>query len=82
MRTLTGFVPKVRFAVDSPLEESGFEPLVPLTLNPTNAGEHDEKTAIELNVAAEPAVRTGLTAGASRIRTLGPTLMANSVKAP
>jgi hypothetical protein len=26
-----------------PLEESGFEPLVPLTLNPTNAGERDEK---------------------------------------
>jgi hypothetical protein len=28
---------------DSLLEESGFEPLVPLTLNPTNAGERDEK---------------------------------------
>jgi hypothetical protein len=28
---------------DSPLEESGFEPLVPFTLNPTNAGERDEK---------------------------------------
>jgi hypothetical protein len=25
-----GFAPKVRFAADSPLEESGFEPLVPL----------------------------------------------------
>ena len=35
--TLTEFAPKVRFASDSPLEESGFEPLVPLTLNPTNA---------------------------------------------
>jgi hypothetical protein len=30
---------------DSPLEESGFEPLVPLTLNPTNAGERDEVMA-------------------------------------
>jgi hypothetical protein len=28
---------------DPPVEESGFEPLVPLTLNPTNAGERDEK---------------------------------------
>jgi hypothetical protein len=33
---------------DSPLEESGFEPLVPPTLNPTNAGERDEKKAVEL----------------------------------
>jgi hypothetical protein len=24
-------------------DESGFEPLVPLTLKPTNAGERDEK---------------------------------------
>jgi len=30
------------------LEESGFEPLVPPTLNPTNAGERDEKKAVEL----------------------------------
>jgi hypothetical protein len=35
--------PENRFAADSLLEESGFEPLVPLTLNPTNAGERDEK---------------------------------------
>jgi hypothetical protein len=34
-----------KFAADSPLEESGFEPLVPLTLNPTNAGERDEVMA-------------------------------------
>jgi hypothetical protein len=33
-----------RFA-DSPVEQSGFEPLVPLTLNPTNAGERDEVMA-------------------------------------
>jgi hypothetical protein len=30
---------KVRFAVDSPLEQSGFEPLVPLTLDGTKATE-------------------------------------------
>jgi hypothetical protein len=35
--------PRDRGFADSPLEESGFEPLVPLTLNPTNAGERDEK---------------------------------------
>jgi hypothetical protein len=38
-----GAPPKVRFASDSPLEESGFEPLVPLTLNAINTGERDEK---------------------------------------
>ena len=37
---------KVRFAGDSPLEESGFEPLVPLTLNQANAGEREEKIAM------------------------------------
>jgi hypothetical protein len=31
---------------DSPLEESGFEPLVPLTLNQANAGEREEKIAM------------------------------------
>ena len=35
-----------QFATDSPLEEGGFEPLVPLTLNATNAGERDEKIAV------------------------------------
>jgi hypothetical protein len=34
---------EVRFALDSPGEQSGFEPLVPLTLNATNTGERDEK---------------------------------------
>jgi hypothetical protein len=34
-----------RFA-DSPVEESGFEPLVPLTLNQANAGEREEKIAM------------------------------------
>jgi hypothetical protein len=38
--------PEVRFARDSPVEEGGFEPLVPLTLNATNAGERDERIAI------------------------------------
>jgi hypothetical protein len=33
---------EVRFALDSPGEQSGFEPLVPLTLNATNTGERDE----------------------------------------
>jgi hypothetical protein len=28
------------------VEEGGFEPLVPLTLNATNAGEHDKKIAM------------------------------------
>jgi hypothetical protein len=32
-----------RFVHDSLLEESGFEPLVPLTLNPTNAGDREKK---------------------------------------
>jgi hypothetical protein len=41
-----GFPPKVRFAADSLLEESGFEPLVPLTLNQANAGEREEKIAM------------------------------------
>ena len=31
---------------DSPVEESGFEPLVPLTLNQANAGEREEKIAM------------------------------------
>jgi hypothetical protein len=34
-----GARPKVRFAPDSPLEQSGFEPLVPLTLDGTKATE-------------------------------------------
>jgi hypothetical protein len=32
-----------KFALDSPLAESGFEPLVPLTLNLANAGGEREK---------------------------------------
>jgi hypothetical protein len=35
-----------KFVPDSPLEESGFEPLVPLTLNQANAGEREEKIAM------------------------------------
>jgi hypothetical protein len=42
-----------RFVVDSPLEDGGFEPLVPLTLNATNAGERDKK------IAMTPLRRTG-----------------------
>jgi hypothetical protein len=42
----TGCASNVRFAPDSPLEESGFEPLVPLTLNQANAGEREEKIAM------------------------------------
>jgi hypothetical protein len=38
---------------DSPLEDGGFEPLVPLTLNATNAGERDKK------IAMTPLRRTG-----------------------
>jgi hypothetical protein len=38
--------PLRRFAADSPLEEGGFEPLVPLTLNATNASEGDKKIAM------------------------------------
>ena len=35
-----------QFASDSLVEESGFEPLVPLTLNQANAGEREEKIAM------------------------------------
>ena len=37
-------IEEVRFADDSPLEEGGFEPLVPLTLNATNAGTRRPET--------------------------------------
>jgi hypothetical protein len=37
---------ETRFATDSPVEESGFEPLVPLTFNQANAGEREEKIAM------------------------------------
>jgi hypothetical protein len=39
-------IQEIGFALDSPLEESGFEPLVPLTLNQANAGEREEKIAM------------------------------------
>jgi hypothetical protein len=39
------------FAADSPLEESGFEPLVPLTPNGREAGKHHEQIAIVLRCA-------------------------------
>jgi hypothetical protein len=42
-----GFDPQSeRFARDSALEQGGFEPLVPLRLNATNAGERDKKIAM------------------------------------
>ena len=31
--------PKARFAIDSPLEEAGFEPLVPLVISAARAGQ-------------------------------------------
>jgi hypothetical protein len=41
---VSGEIPgHARFVADSPLEEAGFEPLVPLTLNATKTGERDEK---------------------------------------
>jgi hypothetical protein len=43
VRGFSPTVPGCTAEIDSLLEESGFEPLVPLTLNPTNAGERDEK---------------------------------------
>jgi hypothetical protein len=36
--------------MDSPLEEGGFEPLVPLSFHATNAGEHYEKIAMRCAV--------------------------------
>jgi hypothetical protein len=49
---------EAQFASDSPLEEGGFEPLVPLTLNATNAGERDEKIAMIRCAASASQSRT------------------------
>ena len=43
LRGLNRVILRDRKFADSSLEGDGFEPLVPLTLNPTNAGERDEK---------------------------------------
>jgi hypothetical protein len=45
--------------VDSSLEESGFEPLVPLTLNQANAGERGERGEREEKIAMSPLRRIG-----------------------
>jgi hypothetical protein len=52
---------EVRFAVDSPLEEAGFELMVPPAIFCATA------------TVSKPVFRTRLAAGAKEIRTLGPT---------
>ena len=46
MRGLSPIASGFTAETDWLLEEGGFEPLVPLTLNATNAGERDEKIAV------------------------------------
>jgi hypothetical protein len=57
-----------RFVADSPLEENGFEPLVPLMLNQAYAGEREEIGAGIGQILS----KSHPTSGGKRIRASGP----------